>query len=87
MNFYGINYLESQSNLNDYIKYFFIFGVLIVLIIAFSLYLRHRIQTLANRIIAVSANGVVDRADTTYDEFLENKDVQKQLDQLFSKEV
>lgn len=45
MNFYGIEYLETQSNLNDYIKYFFIFGALIVLIIAFSLYIRHRIQT------------------------------------------
>jgi len=45
LNFYGIDYLETQSNLNDYIKYFFIFGVLIVLIIAFSLYMRHRIQT------------------------------------------
>ncbi|MBO0422827.1 MULTISPECIES: DUF3290 domain-containing protein [Enterococcus] len=45
MNFYGIDYLESQSNLNDYIKYFFIFGALIVMIIAFSLYMRHRIQT------------------------------------------
>ncbi|MGX7201575.1 hypothetical protein BCR22_10345 [Enterococcus plantarum] len=45
MNFYSIDYLESQSNLNDYIKYFFIFGALIVMIIAFSLYMRHRIQT------------------------------------------
>ncbi|MBP1047061.1 ATP-binding cassette domain-containing protein [Enterococcus sp. BWM-S5] len=44
------------------------------------------IQTLANRIIAVSDKGVVDRADTTYDEFLDNKDVQKQLDQLFNGE-
>lgn len=45
LNFYSIDYLESQSNLNDYIKYFFIFGALIVMIIAFSLYMRHRIQT------------------------------------------
>lgn len=45
LNFYGIDYLESQSNLNDYIKYFFIFGALIVMIFAFSLYMRHRIQT------------------------------------------
>src|SRR5699024_1819707 len=29
------------------------------------------IQTIANRIIVVSANGVVDRAETSYDEFLE----------------
>lgn len=37
------------------------------------------IQTIANRIIAISENGVVDRAETTYDEFLENPEVQKQL--------
>lgn len=40
------------------------------------------IQTIANRIIAVSEHGVVDRAETTYDEFLENPEVQKQLKQL-----
>ncbi|MBU5365439.1 ABC-F family ATP-binding cassette domain-containing protein [Enterococcus devriesei] len=40
------------------------------------------IQTIANRIIAVSENGVVDRAETTYDEFLENPEVQKQMKQL-----
>lgn len=40
------------------------------------------IQTIANRIIAVSENGVVDRAETTYDEFLENPEVQKQMSQL-----
>ncbi len=37
------------------------------------------IQTLANRIIAISDKGVVDRAETTYDDFLENPEVQKQL--------
>ncbi|MGO2082732.1 ABC-F family ATP-binding cassette domain-containing protein [Vagococcus sp.] len=41
------------------------------------------IQTLANRIIAVSDKGVVDRAETTYDEFLDNETVKKQLDHLF----
>lgn len=45
MNFYGINYLESQSNINDYFKYILIFGSLFFLVIVFSLYLRHRIQT------------------------------------------
>lgn len=45
MNFYGIEYLKSQSNLNDYFKYFLIFGSLIVLVVFFSLYLRHRIET------------------------------------------
>ncbi|EOW1963086.1 ABC-F family ATP-binding cassette domain-containing protein [Enterococcus faecalis] len=41
-------------------------------------------QTLANRIIAVSDKGVIDRAETTYDEFLENPEIQKQMDVLFS---
>lgn len=45
MTFYGIHYLEAQSNITDYLKYFMIFGSLIVLVIFFSLYLRHRIQT------------------------------------------
>ncbi|MBS7577847.1 MULTISPECIES: DUF3290 domain-containing protein [unclassified Enterococcus] len=45
MNFYGIQYLKSQSNINDYLKYFFIFGSLIVLVVVFSLYLRHRLET------------------------------------------
>ncbi|WP_429969554.1 DUF3290 domain-containing protein [Enterococcus sp. AZ179] len=45
MNFYGIKFLENQSNLNDYIKYFLIFSSLILLILVFSLYLRHRINT------------------------------------------
>lgn len=45
MNFYGINFLENQSSLNDYIKYFLIFSSLILLILVFSLYLRHRINT------------------------------------------
>lgn len=41
------------------------------------------IQTIANRIIAISENGVVDRAETTYDEFLENPEVRKQLSHLY----
>ncbi|HEY3985697.1 DUF3290 domain-containing protein [Cedecea sp.] len=45
MNFYGINYLQTQSNLNDYLKYIVIFSTLFVLIVAFSLYMRHRLQT------------------------------------------
>lgn len=45
MNFYGIDFLEQQSNINDYLKYFLIFGSLVVLILVFSLYLRHRINT------------------------------------------
>ncbi|EOH93639.1 DUF3290 domain-containing protein [Enterococcus pallens] len=45
MTFYGINYIESQSSFNDYIKYGIIFLALIFMMVAFSLYMRHRIQT------------------------------------------
>ncbi|MEO1772384.1 MULTISPECIES: DUF3290 domain-containing protein [Enterococcus] len=45
MTFYGINYIENQTSLNDYIKYGIIFLALIFMIVAFSLYMRHRIQT------------------------------------------
>lgn len=45
MTFYGIDYLERQSNINDYLKYLIIFGSLLILIFVFSLYMRHRIQT------------------------------------------
>ncbi len=41
------------------------------------------IQTLANRIIAISSNGLIDRAEITYDDFLENQDIQNQLTSLF----
>ena len=41
------------------------------------------IQTTANRIIAVSDQGVIDRAETTYDEFLENETVKQQLNTMF----
>lgn len=45
------------------------------------------IQTLANRIIAISTNGIIDRAETTYDEFLGNEDILKQMNQLFKNEI
>lgn len=45
MKFYGIEYLQAQSNLNDFFKYIVIFSALTVLIVVFSLYMRHRLQT------------------------------------------
>ena len=44
MRFYGIDYLQMQSNINDYLKYIIIFSTLFILIV-FSLYMRHRLQT------------------------------------------
>ena len=69
--------LESITALNDGLMAF-------TGSILFASHDHQFIQTLANRIIAVSDNGVIDRAETTYDEFLENPEIQKQMDILFS---
>ncbi|KPD03392.1 DUF3290 domain-containing protein [Moellerella wisconsensis] len=45
MKFYGIDYLQTQSNINDYLKYIIIFATLFILIVLFVLYMRHRLQT------------------------------------------
>lgn len=42
------------------------------------------IQTIANRIIEITPNGIMDR-QMTYDEYLENKDVKKQLAEMYGK--
>lgn len=42
------------------------------------------IQTIADHIIEVSANGIIDRRQTTYDEFIEHPDVQKKLSDLYA---
>ena len=67
--------LESITALNDGLKKFP--GALL-----FSSHDHEFIQTLANRIIFISDQGMVDRQDTTYDEFLENEQVQKQIEAL-----
>ena len=69
--------LESITALNDGLMAF-------TGSILFASHDHQFIQTLANRIIAVSDKGVIDRAETTYDEFLENTDIQKQLNELWA---
>lgn len=69
--------LESITALNDGLMAF-------TGSILFASHDHQFIQTLANRIIAVSDKEVIDRAETTYDEFLENPEIQKQMDVLFS---
>lgn len=68
--------LESISSLNEGLISFK--GAVL-----FTSHDREFIQTIANRIIHVSANGVVDRLDTTYEEYLENADVQARVDALY----
>ncbi|OUQ08244.1 ABC-F family ATPase [Enterococcus cecorum] len=67
--------LESITALNDGLMSFT--GSLL-----FASHDHQFIQTLANRIIVVSDKGVVDRAETTFDEFLENETVQAQVKEM-----
>ena len=68
--------LESISSLNDGLKNFK--GSII-----FASHDHEFIQTLANHIIVLSKNGVIDRIDETYDEFLENQGVQAKVKELW----
>ncbi|MBO3443107.1 ATP-binding cassette domain-containing protein [Clostridium sp. CCUG 7971] len=67
--------LESITSVNKGLEKFS--GVLI-----FNSHDHEMIQTLANRIIEITPGGIMDRK-TTLDEYLENKDIQKQLKEMY----
>ena len=69
--------LESITSVNKGLEKFP--GVLI-----FNSHDHEMIQTLANRIIEITPNGIMDRK-TTLDEYLENKDIQAQLKTMYGK--
>lgn len=68
--------LESISSLNNGLKNF-------KESIIFASHDHEFIQTLANHIVVLSKNGVIDRIDETYDEFLENAEVQAKVKELW----
>lgn len=68
--------LESISSLNEGLIAFK--GAIL-----FSSHDREFIETIANRIIHVSANGLVDRLETSYEEYLANDDVQARIEALY----
>lgn len=68
--------LESISSLNESLIAFK--GAVL-----FSSHDYEFINTIANRIIHVSGNGLVDRLDTNYEEYLENDDVQERIAKLY----
>ncbi|CAI3352953.1 ATP-binding cassette domain-containing protein [Enterococcus cecorum] len=72
--------LESITALNDGLMSFT--GSLL-----FASHDHQFIQTLAKRIIVVSDKGVVDRAETTFDEFLENETVQAQVKEMLGRNI
>ncbi|EJO16008.1 ABC-F family ATP-binding cassette domain-containing protein [Streptococcus salivarius] len=69
--------LESISSLNDGVRDF-------KESVIFASHDHEFIQTIANHIVVVSKNGVIDRIDETYDEFLENEEVQAKVKVLWA---
>lgn len=68
--------LESISSLNEGLIAFK--GAVL-----FSSHDREFINTVANRIIHLSANGLVDRLDTNYEEYLANQEIQERVNSLY----
>ena len=52
-------------------------------VILFSSHDHEMIQTLANRIIEITPGGIMDRK-TTLEDYLENKDIQKKLKEMYA---
>lgn len=67
--------MESITSVNKGLEKFS--GVLV-----FNSHDQEMIQTLANRIIEITPNGIMDRK-TTLDEYLDNKEIQKQLKEMY----
>ncbi|MEG1424035.1 MAG: ATP-binding cassette domain-containing protein, partial [Peptostreptococcaceae bacterium] len=67
--------LESITSVNKGLEKFS--GVML-----FNSHDHEMIQTLANRIIEITPSGIMDRK-TTLDEYLENKEIQKQLKEMY----
>lgn len=68
--------LESITSLNDGLKNYT--GVVL-----FSSHDHEFIQTIANRLMVLGPNGLVDRLQTTYDDFLDDEATQDRVDALY----
>ena len=82
MNFYDINYLQAQSNLNDYLKYIIIFSTLFVTIVAYSLYMRHRLQTKYRDLSIIAFLFLLFISGVQYSEYTNSENVHSKSSQM-----
>ena len=82
MNFYGINYLQVQSSLNDYLKYIIIFSTLLVTIVVFSLYMRHRLQTKYRDLTIIAFLFLLFMLGVQYSEYTNSESAHSQSSQM-----
>ncbi len=82
MNFYGIDYLQTQSNINDYLKYIVIFGTLFILIIVFILHMRHRLQTKYRDLTIIAFLFLLFISGVQYVDYTDNQNVHSKSSQM-----
>ena len=82
MKFYGINYLQTQSSLNDLFKYIIIFSTLFILIIAFSLYMRHRLQTKYRDLTIIAFLFLIFISGVQYADYTNSQNIHSQSSQM-----
>lgn len=82
MNFYDISYLQAQSNLNDYLKYIVIFSTLFITIIAYGLYMRHRLQTKYRDLSIIAFLFLLFISGVQYSEYTNSENVHSKSSQM-----
>ncbi|MFK3703683.1 uncharacterized protein DUF3290 [Raoultella sp. BIGb0138] len=82
MKFYGISYLQTQSNLNDYLKYIIIFSALFILIVVFSLYMRHRLQTKYRDLTIIAFLFLLFISGVQYSDYTNSENIHSQSSQM-----
>ena len=82
MKFYGISYLQAQSSLNDYLKYIIIFSTLFILIVVFSLYMRHRLQTKYRDLTIIAFLFLLFISGVQYEDYTNSQNVHSKSSQM-----
>ncbi|AMG60312.1 DUF3290 domain-containing protein [Pantoea vagans] len=82
MRFYGIDYLQMQSSINDYLKYIIIFSTLFILIVVFSLYMRHRLQTKYRDLTIIAFLFLLFISGVQYADYTDSQNIHSQSSQM-----
>lgn len=82
MKFYSIDYLQMQSNINDYLKYAIVFSTLFILIVVFSLYMRHRLQTKYRDLTIIAFLFLLFISGVQYADYTDSQNIHSQSSQM-----
>lgn len=82
MKFYSIDYLQIQSNINDYLKYAIVFSTLFILIVVFSLYMRHRLQTKYRDLTIIAFLFLLFISGVQYADYTDSQNIHSQSSQM-----